>query len=361
MSLGERLRSRDILHQAGIVNPERLIFLIQQTIKFLKLDLSGLSVLTEAASGPYVVTPVIAALAGAEQVFALTGNSRYASMEQVTLQTRALENLCGLKDVVNICTERELSLYARADIITNLGFVRPIDRLAVEVMKPAAVVPLMCEAWEYRAGDIDLDACREKKIPVIGTNEDFPGLEVFTYSGWLALKMLFEAGIEIHKSRILLVSSDKFGAVINDRLACAGANVRFVKDLCGDAEDLFSGVDVLITADYTRSAPLIGPDGDLSVEVVAEKAPGISIVQFAGPLDVCGLQKAGVTVYPEMSLGSHRMAQTLAALGPRPVVELHAAGLKIAEMAVRNRREGKLWNHMDYWSQQFSGLGQEVC
>ncbi len=144
--VSSRLKAIEILHQAGIDNPVRLVDLIRKTINFLELDLSELTVLTEAASGPYVVTPVIAALAGAERVIALTQESSYANVKSVIAQTQALETLCQLQDRVEIHARRSLDLFAEADIVTNLGFVRPIDAAVVQMMKPTAVLPLMCES-----------------------------------------------------------------------------------------------------------------------------------------------------------------------------------------------------------------------
>lgn len=326
------------LRQSGIINPLRLVRLINEAISFLKLDLTGFTVLTEAASGPYVVTPVIASLAGAERVLALTQESRFASAAQVIAQTEALKALSGVKGRIEIHSKRSLDLFAQADIITNLGFVRPIDSRAVAVMKPSAVIALMCEAWEVRPGDVDLDACQRRGIPVWGTNEDYPGLEVFAYSGWLCLKMLFDAGIEIHKSNILVVSSDKFGQVIQQTLSRSGVEVHLTDSLRDVAVERLAAADAVVVADYTRTETIIGHGGDLSSDDFARIAPGATIIQFAGQLDVEGLKKSGVIIYPGIDLSSHRMAKTLAELGPRPVVELHAAGLKVGEIAARNHR-----------------------
>src|SRR5690606_1365873 len=57
--------------------PRRLVPLMRAAIARCRLDLSGLTVLTEAASGAYVVTPVLAALAGAARVIAVTRTTRY--------------------------------------------------------------------------------------------------------------------------------------------------------------------------------------------------------------------------------------------------------------------------------------------
>jgi len=330
-----------ILRAAGVANPARLVALIRATIDFLALDLSGLTVLTEAASGPYVVTPVIAALTGAARVIALTGGSRYATAEQVSAQTRALERLCDLPaEAVEIHNGRTPDLFAAADIVTNLGFVRPIDAAVVASLKPTAVVPLMCEAWEFRPGDVDAAACRARGIPVIGTNESYPGLDVFAYCGWLALKMLFDAQIGVHKSRLLVISTDQFGPVIANRLAQAGANVRQRATLRAATADL-TGADAVIIADYARQDMIIGPGGDVTTAELAAACPGATVVQFVGQVDAASLTAAGIHVYPGSELGPRRMALTLAGLGPRPVIELHAAGMKVGELAARSRLAGR--------------------
>ncbi len=323
------------LRQAGVLNPFRLLSLIQKQISFLQLDLSGLTVLTEAASGSYVVTPVIASLAGAKRVIALTQDSRYASSDNVILQTRALEAFCGVVTAIEIHTQRPLDLFSQADIVTNLGFVRPLDREAIFAMKNTAVIPLMCEAWEFRPGDVDLGTCRARNIPVMGTNEDFPGLEVFSYSGFLCAKMLFEAQIEIHKSNIMVVSSDKFGIVLARYLSASGAFVRHMNSLKNLAPEELSEVDAIVVADYTCPDVIIGKGGDLSAEAFTLHAPGVTIVQFAGRVDVDELTAGGIKVYPGIDLGAHRMSQTLAYLGPRPVVDLHSAGLKVGELMLK--------------------------
>jgi hypothetical protein len=344
-----------ILRAAGIANLARLVALIHAAIDFLALDLSGLTVLTEAASGPYVVTPIIAALAGAARVIALTRDSRYATAEQVSAQTRALGKYCGLPvantsqmpvtsgrlfERIEIYTERAPDLFAAADIVTNLGFVRPLDAGIVASLKPTAVVPLMCEAWEFRPGDVDAAACRARDVPLIGTNESYPGLDVFAYCGWLALKMLFDAQIEVHKSKLVVVSNDHFGPVIANRLALTGAEVRLLASL-RDIGAANLAADALIVADYVRQDVIIGSGGDVTAADLAATCPGVTVVQFVGHVDVASLTAAGIRVYPGIVLGPRRMALTLAGLGPRPVIELHAAGLKVGELAARARLAGQ--------------------
>jgi len=60
------------------------------------LDLSDLVVFTEAASGAYIVTPVLAAMAGAKHVFAVTQSTRYGSVDEIREKTFELAALAGV-------------------------------------------------------------------------------------------------------------------------------------------------------------------------------------------------------------------------------------------------------------------------
>ncbi len=334
---GFRDVSREVLCAGGILNPGRVVRLIAETISLLKLDLTGLTVLTEAASGPFVVTPVIAAMAGAERVIALTGDSRFGSGDSVIAQTHAMAALCSVPSRIEVYNHRNVEFFACADIITNLGFVRPLNQEAVSAMKSDAVISLMCEAWELRPKDIDLDVCRKHKIAVLATNEDFPSLDVFGNIGWLCTQLLIDAQIELHNSKLVIVSSDKFGRFIERFLARSGVQAILVSHL--DLH-IVNGMDAVVIADYTRYEEIIGNAGDVTPADLARAAPDVTVVQLAGRVDTEALKRHGLTIYPGVDLESRRMVRTLAALGPRPVVELHAAGLKVGEIAHRARRTG---------------------
>src|SRR3954453_6090197 len=164
------------------LDPRRLVRLMGATIEQCGLDLSGLTVLTEAANGAYVVTPVLAAMAGAE-VHALAAGTAYASAEHIRELTEGLAQLAGVLDRIHLAPRKDIDIVSAADIITNSGQVRPIDSETVAQMKPSAVVPLMYESWEYRHTDVDLTACRSRGVAVAGTNERHPAVDVFSFLG----------------------------------------------------------------------------------------------------------------------------------------------------------------------------------
>src|SRR5262249_12948072 len=151
------------------LNPNRLERLMTEAVSQCRLDLAGYVVLTEAATGPYMVTPVLAALAGANRVFAMTRASRYGTVDEVARETFGLAGRLGVADRIRVITEKSPQIVGQADIITNSGHLRPLDADTVRCMKPSAVVPLMYEAWELRPGEVALAACRVRGIRVAGT------------------------------------------------------------------------------------------------------------------------------------------------------------------------------------------------
>ena len=109
-------------------NIPRIDKLINNAIKEFDLKLAELSVLTEAASGYYMLTPIICALAGAENVYALTKDSQYGNANDIEKATIILADYWDVTDRISILLSRKTPEIGQADIITNLGHVRPIDK-----------------------------------------------------------------------------------------------------------------------------------------------------------------------------------------------------------------------------------------
>ena len=140
----------------------REVKIIKECIDKFQLNINGLTVFTEAASGYYALTPLIALMAGAEKVYAIAKDSRFGRKEEVK------ENLLKLAERMEIETKPEIifdySGIEDADIITNLGSVRPVNSRLINRLKKHAVIPLMWETWEFREEDLDIRECLKKNI-----------------------------------------------------------------------------------------------------------------------------------------------------------------------------------------------------
>ncbi len=328
------------LEAAGVRAPRRAVRLMHESVEKLGLDLRGLVVVTEAGSGVFALTPVLAALAGAERVHAFTRDSAWGTAAANASTVDAASAVAGVAGRIAVTEHRTGHVFAEGDVITNLGFVRPIDEPAVDLLKPTAVVALMCEAWELRPGDVDVRRCRERGVMVLGTNEHHPHCDVFRYSGPLAGQLVLDAGFELMGMRILVTGRDRFAPVIVEWLGRAGAIASQIDPAAPSFYDEIANADVLIVADYLSDGMVIGNDAMIDAVKLGASAPALTVIQFAGAIDTSALTRAGVRCWPATTVPARRMVRTFSSLGPAPVIRLHAAGLKVGELGARARLRG---------------------
>jgi hypothetical protein len=303
----------------------RLSRLVTEAVERCALNLSEKTVLTEAATGAYVVTPVLAAVAGA-RVLALTADSRYGTAAEVKAQTEALAARLGVGDRITITTERTAAHFAAADVVTNSGHVRPIVGTLAGAIRPDAVLTLMFESWEALVGrrDIDVDALRDRGVQIAGTNERHPHVDVFAYLGPMAVAELADAGIPSYRSRIAVLCNNAFRDYLVDGLKTAGAEVDVAESLDG----LSGGAapDAVLVALRPTGAPVLST-GDVSR--INSRWPNCVLVQFWGDID---RTQCPVPVWPVVAPPAGHMGVLPARLGPEPIVRLQTGGLKVAQV-----------------------------
>lgn len=315
--------------QASLSRSRRVI---GELVDKLGINLQDRFVVTEAATGPFAVTASLAAVAGAT-VEAIAADSAYGSFADAAQATLNVADACGVRHRVKV-VKREAAQFDEADIVTNLGPVRPIDATLVSRLHAGAVIALMFDACEARPDEIDLAICDEYKIAVVGTNEDHPLVDVLRYCGHLVAKMIFELEIEVLRSRIAVIGSNLFTRHIVSELEHLGSSVV----ACRSWEDLASeprgSLDAAVYIDYWNRT---GPPSIVLEPAWMESHTGVPLIQFVGGLDLAKFRNASWLILPDRAVPAQRMWRTLADLGTRPVIELHAAGLKAAELTLRDK------------------------
>lgn len=329
-----KLKDRVPVDMRPGLNAHRLISLIRESIQRCELNLQEMTVVTEAATGAYAVTPVMAAIAGARRVFALGRDTRFGTIDQIRQGQQELARLAGVGDRIEFTTKKSREIFAQANIVTNSGHVRPIDAEVVNWMRRDAVIPLMYEAWELRPGDIDLAACRRRGIALAGTNESHPAINVFSFLGAMAIKLLHDSGVAACGSRVLLLCDNPFAPYMVRTLQAAGSFLDVAHDVHTlSAHTLY---DALLVAMRPRVQSVIGgADTLLPAEVVAKLWPGAVVAQFWGDLNRDALASAGVPYWPRESPAIGHMGILPSAIGPEPIVRLQAGGLKVGEVMVK--------------------------
>jgi hypothetical protein len=165
---------------------------------------------------------------------------------------------------------------------------------------------------------------------VAGTNERHPEVDVFSYHGVMAVKLLVDAGIAVYRSRVLVVCDNLFAPFLRAGLESAGAGVELVENL----EDATTRItpDAILIALNPRSEPVVGTT---EAALISSRWPGAVVVQYWGDLDRNALADVGLPFWPLKAPDAGHMGVIPSAVGPEPVVRLQAGGLKVAEVLLR--------------------------
>jgi hypothetical protein len=328
----------------------QIVRLIRRAIAQSRLDLTGLSVLTEASVGYRRVTPVVAALAGADQVYAVGRDSAQASRKEAEEQTAYFAGVAHVGDRVKLLSTRLQAPLATVDVVTDLPGVRPIDESIVRNLAATAAVTLMRGTAHWRVTDVDVATCRRHGIAVAGVDEEAVGLYRYLPQGVLA--GLLELGIEVAGSTVVVAGEGPAHAYVVQTLARLGARVLVAApetagriqlyggEKAGDglADDAVTGrlaeSDALVLCPVASGERWVGPGARTDAARLAAIAPHLAVVGLDADADLRALGGAGVRCRP--AGGPDGLFDLL----PQAVVAQHTAGLRVGEVMTKARQRG---------------------
>jgi len=329
----------------------RAIGLIKKLISHFDVDLDGMTIYTEIATGPYLYPAFIASLANASKIYAIAKNSRYGPAKEIIKTGKRLAIKLGISSKLQFVQKKYRKHLSQCDIITNTGFVRPINLNNIRSMKKTAVIPLMWETWEFRKEDLNLDECKKNEILVLGTNEHEDPCNMAPYSGILAIKLLFDLKLEIYRNNILLLGGQPtLGGAIYKTLVSLGAQVKWFSSSQSHSESYeglskyFSkygnAIDAIIVAEHSDKRLLIGEGGLLNLNDIKRINPAVRLGIITGGVDTTQLSNSGLIYEPRAIRQIGYMSYQPDLLGPQPVIELLTAGLKVGQAMANARLSG---------------------
>lgn len=302
---------------------------IATRIAALGLDLRGLHVVTEAATGDYACTAVIAALAGARVTAFARDTRRHGTARDAAMQTLGLARLAGVHDRITMVEAVGPAELADCDILTNSGHLRPITAEMIAALPERAVIGLMFEGWEFRGDDLDLAAARARGIRVAAVNERHRDVGVFPFLGPLCLRLLQDAGFHAPGSHVAVVCDNPFAPFLRDGLDRAAAQVELAP---GIAALRPNGWDAVVISLNPATNP---PLGAADFAALKAAAPHAIVAQFWGDIDREAAEAVGFRVVPAQAPAPGHMGILLNALGHEPIVRLQTGGLRAAELIFR--------------------------
>jgi len=329
--------------------------IILSSIKKVSLDLSGLTVLTEAATGPWKFTPFIAAFANAKKIICYTKNSKFGTTEEIKENFKNISNFLGLQDKFCVCDSLSKKIINQADIVTNSGFLRPIDQDFIINLKKTAVISLMWEPWEFFGKDINLKECWKKGISILGVNESNDVLNVMKYAGELIEKILEINSLENNNKKIIVISENISGFHIIEKLEKSNlvyciSETKFVefqkkfkvisKNLKDIEHDFLQNIDYIIIDSYPITKKIIDDNEGISPKILKKFCPNVKIIVYFGDVNYDLIEKIGLECYPRKNTSIGKMYWTADLLGSRPIIELNTLGIKVGEILSKNRLQG---------------------
>jgi len=316
---------------------------IKNSINKFELDLSNKTVLTEAATGNYVVTPIIAAVAGAKKVFAFTKESKYGTVEEVKSQTYRLAKYLNVENKIEVVTNLNDISLDKVDILTNTGFLRPIDKYIIDKLNSNCTVPLMWETWEFRDSDLDIEACKSRGIKVYGTNEDDKRLKTKEYIGYMVLKFLLEFKHTPLSSTILVLGCDYFTKYVEKVLRQNGYKYRIINEYNQKIDT--KEYNAIVLLEHHKRDLLIGESAFIEIGNISKDK---DVIHICGEVD---FTKAKFNYIPINPAPFGYMSYTADYMGIGVVIDLHTAGLKVAEGMIEansmNLNENKYKEYME--------------
>ncbi|QOP45839.1 hypothetical protein [Sulfurimonas paralvinellae] len=325
---------------------------ILKSIDKFSLNLTNKIILTEAATGNYVVTPIIIACSGAKKVYAFTKASKYGSIEEVKRQTYELAKYLDVESKIEIITDLSNVPLKSIDVLTNTGFLRPINKEIIDQLSPNCVIPLMWETWEFRDSDLDLEVCIEKGIKVYGTNEDNEKLKTKEYIGYMVLNFLLDLKHTPLSSKVLVLGCDYFTVYTEQVLK----NNCYYYKIISDYNDKINidNYDCIVLLEHHKQDLLIGRKGAfIDINTINEH---VDVIHICGNVDFSNAKFNFIPKYPA-SFGY--MSYTVDYMGKQVVTDLHTAGLKVSEGMMKankmnlEKKEYKIFMEKNYPAMSF--------
>jgi len=315
----------------------------EQLIKKYKLNLTGKIILTEAASGSYFYNPMIALLANAKCVYTYCKNSKYGDSKEINNLINLKYQEAKILNKVYQLESLDSKVISTIDILTNSGHLRPLTEDLINKLKPTAVIPLMWEPWEMRDNEIDIKAIKNNNILLMGTNEHEYPCDMRPYSPLTAVHLMMNDKVDLTIEKVIIFGEQKTLAIAIDEgfrdIGISSTRIS-INSSRQEIQKALNWGTYLLIAEHKNHDVIVGSNGFIGIDQLIN-ANIYSVGVISGLVNKEELVLQGISVFPELIERPGYMSYQPSVLGPYPVMDLFAAGLKVGD-AMSNARENGL-------------------
>jgi hypothetical protein len=308
--------------------------LIKQNIETFKLNLSNYNVLLPVSPKEPALMAVIAAIAGAKNIYVKTNKPQIKDNINKTATELGFENI---KCVDNTTQE----LLSGINIVVKGGEIDKIDSAFINQLNKKSVITLFPENLDFNdAENIDLEACSKARISVAGIDPEDKNLNLYKYFSHIILKRCYEAGLDVYKSHVLLIGHGNLLDSSLQLLKVAGAivyscNIQTSIDQAFLLKRL-PELDAIIVMDYPQtSKQVIGSKGSISISDIVDLCPNVKVIHFSGKLEENSLTFGKIKYFPA-KITQNSINLNIRELGEKGLVEIATVCLKVADNLIKS-------------------------
>ncbi|HBG50171.1 MAG TPA: hypothetical protein DDW90_11905 [Cyanobacteria bacterium UBA9971] len=309
--------------------------LIKQNIDTFKLNLNNYNVLLPDSPKEPALLAVIAAAAGAKNIYVKTNKLPIKDNITKTVTELGFEN-------IKCIDSASQSILSDVNIVVKGGEIDKIDSAFINQLNKKAVITLFPENLDFTdTENIDLEAFNKETASVIGINSEDKNLNLYKYFSHILLKRCYEAGLDVYKSRLLLVGHGGLLDSSLQLLKAVGAivyscNIQVSIDQAFLLKRL-PELDAIIVIDYPQaSKQLIGSKGVISISDIVDLCPHVKIIHFSGKLEENSLNLGKIKCFPA-KITQNSINLNIRELGENALVEVATACLKVADNLIKSR------------------------
>jgi len=228
------------------------------------------------------------------------------------------------------------------NIVVKGGEINKIDSVFLNQLNKKAVITLFPENLDFTdTENIDLEAFNKETASVIGIDPEDKSLNLYKYFSHIILKRCYEAGLDVYKSRVLLVGH---GSLLDSSLQLlkAAGSIVYSCNIQSSIDQAFllkrlPELDAIIVMDYPQSSKqVIGSKGNVSISDIVDLCPHVKIIHFSGKLEENSLNLGKIKCFPA-KITQNSINLNIRELGENALVETAIACLKVADNLIKSR------------------------
>ncbi len=228
------------------------------------------------------------------------------------------------------------------DVLSGLNIILKNSEIPIKeekmkfFSKKDSVISMFPENLDFlNTKTIDMDAADKNHLSIIGLDPQDSQLGLYRHFSHIIIKRCHSLGIDVFKSRILLVGNGDFLNCALGLLKSTGA-VVYVCNTNASYDQSYilkhlKNLDAIIVMDYPQTAPqIIGSQGLISICDIVDMCPLVKLIHVCGKIEATSINLGNINCFPE-KITRDSINLSSEELGERGIAEIAAASLKIAE------------------------------